>query len=50
MQSNNSPNQVPDPAVSFDPTLVNLLTEVINPEDMEGLDEFLSDVAGGLLE
>jgi len=41
MQSNNSPNQVPDPAVSIDPTLANLLTDVISPEDMEGLDELL---------
>ena len=49
MQSNNTSNQVPDAAPLFDADLVDLLTEVINPEDMEGLDEFLTDVAGNLL-
>jgi len=49
MQSYNTPNQVPDAAPLFDGSLVDLLTEVINPEDMEGLDEFLSDAAGDLL-
>jgi len=49
MQSNNTPNQVPDAAPLFDASLMEILHEVINPEDMEGLDEFLSDVAGDLL-
>ena len=49
MQSNNSPNQLPDPAVSIDPTLANLLIEVISPEDLEGLDELLHLMPGANL-
>ena len=49
MQSNNIPNQLPDPAVSIDPTLANLLIEVISPEDLEGLDELLHLMPGANL-
>ena len=49
MQSNNSPNQIPEPAMNFDASLMNLLTEVISPEDMEGLDELLHLAPGAQL-
>ena len=49
MHSNNSPNKGPDPAVSFDPTFVNLLTEIISPEDLEVLDELLHVTPGAHL-
>ena len=45
MQSNNSPNQIPEPAMNFDATLMNLLTEVIAPAQYDEMDEFLRDVA-----
>ena len=43
MQSNNSPNQVPDAAPLFDATLMSLLKEAICPEDLDGLDKLIED-------
>ena len=49
MQSNDTPNQVPDAAPLIDASLTGLLTEIISSEDMEGMEKFLNDVGGDLL-
>ena len=46
MQSNNSPNQVPDAEPLFDADLMNLLHQAISPDDLVGLDELLNEASG----